>query len=275
MGEQEDWVRAERQRIRRAEEEERLAGRHRRSLLRAKARHALDCTRAVRAEERRRAQQAEALHEGLPELEQAHSLELEELNEPDLHEVWTLADRRRTDADRLEADHETAQRESGALNHAGAGEVREDRRMVERMREAVVPLVGRTEWNVEPEPEPEPDPNLETDARSSTTTMQHRRDRPLSIWPPFYPLPDNPTVYVTATGKCYHWRGCHLGYIPVGRDDAISRGYLSCSRCFPPRGPANPIFWSLLALVTVVLVMVYWKVIFGFFLFLMFMSHRR
>jgi methylphosphotriester-DNA--protein-cysteine methyltransferase len=48
----------------------------------------------------------------------------------------------------------------------------------------------------------------------------------------------NQTVYVTATGECYHRSGCrHLSKsrIPIKLKDAKARGYRPCSVCDPPQ----------------------------------------
>ena len=48
----------------------------------------------------------------------------------------------------------------------------------------------------------------------------------------------NPTVYITATGECYHLKGCRdLAHscIPIKLKDAEAQGYRACSVCNPPR----------------------------------------
>ena len=48
----------------------------------------------------------------------------------------------------------------------------------------------------------------------------------------------NPTVYITATGECYHLKGCrYLAHscIPIKLKDAEAQGYRACSVCNPPR----------------------------------------
>lgn len=50
------------------------------------------------------------------------------------------------------------------------------------------------------------------------------------------------SVYVTATGDCYHRRGC--SYAKSGEEmalrDAVDAGYQRCSRCNPPKLRGNP-----------------------------------
>ncbi|HZL65419.1 MAG TPA: ComEC/Rec2 family competence protein [Thermoleophilia bacterium] len=48
----------------------------------------------------------------------------------------------------------------------------------------------------------------------------------------------DPTVYVTATGACYHRSGCRYlseSRIPIKLKDAKARGYRPCSVCDPPQ----------------------------------------
>jgi competence protein ComEC len=48
----------------------------------------------------------------------------------------------------------------------------------------------------------------------------------------------NPTVYVTATGECYHRSGCRYlaaSRIAIKLKDAKARGYRPCSACDPPQ----------------------------------------
>ena len=48
----------------------------------------------------------------------------------------------------------------------------------------------------------------------------------------------NPTVYVTATGECYHRSGCRYlskSRIAIKLKDAKAQGYRPCSVCDPPQ----------------------------------------
>jgi micrococcal nuclease len=49
---------------------------------------------------------------------------------------------------------------------------------------------------------------------------------------------ENPTVYITRTGKKYHRKGCSAlksSKIPITLKEAYERGYTPCSLCDPPR----------------------------------------
>ena len=56
--------------------------------------------------------------------------------------------------------------------------------------------------------------------------------------PPTTAEQDDPTVYITRTGKKYHSAGCQYlrkSKIPVKLSDAKARGYGPCSKCGPPQ----------------------------------------
>lgn len=53
-------------------------------------------------------------------------------------------------------------------------------------------------------------------------------------------VPVKITVYVTATGKCYHLKKCKTikrskTKHPITLEDAIAKGYKRCKVCLPPK----------------------------------------
>lgn len=45
------------------------------------------------------------------------------------------------------------------------------------------------------------------------------------------------TVYITASGKCYHTETCHSlskSKTAISLKDAVDQGYLPCKNCHPP-----------------------------------------
>ena len=51
------------------------------------------------------------------------------------------------------------------------------------------------------------------------------------------PSPSGTTVYITATGACYHRAGCRFlshSCIPISLAEAKAQGYRPCSVCKPP-----------------------------------------